>query len=253
MSLAPVGPLVSSTMCRFSLVLSVPCIWLQLDPSSKNQSLSHGLRSGENLWGPCSSVYKESLDGVYLCCNSEDYAEEFQQDINRYTPVDRWDQLAEPGDGPEERLEKAGDEEELPHAHYPEDYVVEITRLHSRFTRLLRGPRLRRLAEADGSRHHRHYLHQANLRTYQLLPYGVDVLIAAGQPQSTGPVELSRQIEELKGVLDTLTGEQDWARSRTITHAATIARLGTEPRTRHTGPGYWHQSKLPIPSWPAAS
>jgi hypothetical protein len=43
---------------------------------------------------------------------------------------------------------------------------------------------------------------------------------SAGQPQSTNPVELSRQIEELKGVLDTLTRERDWALSRAITHAA---------------------------------
>jgi hypothetical protein len=55
---------------------------------------------------------------------------------------------------------------------------------------------------------------------------------SAGQPQSTNPVELSRQIEELKGVLDTLTRERDWALSRAITHAATIALLRTEPRTR---------------------
>ena len=88
-----------------------------------NQSLTHGLRSGENLCGPCRSVYEEWLDGVYLRCNSEDYAEEFQQDIHRYTPVDRWDQFADPGDGPEERLERAGNEEKLPYAQYPEDYV----------------------------------------------------------------------------------------------------------------------------------
>jgi hypothetical protein len=56
---------------------------------------------------------------------------------------------------------------------------------------------------------------------------------SAGQPQSTDPVELSRQIEELKGVLDTLTRERNWARSRAITHAATIARLGTEPAGLH--------------------
>jgi hypothetical protein len=55
---------------------------------------------------------------------------------------------------------------------------------------------------------------------------------SAGQPQSTDPVELSRQFEELKGVPDTLTRERDWARSRAITHGRHDRTLGTEPRTR---------------------
>jgi hypothetical protein len=46
---------------------------------------------------------------------------------------------------------------------------------------------------------------------------------SAWQPQSTVPVELSRRIRELKDVLDTLTRERDWARSRAVTHAATIS------------------------------
>jgi hypothetical protein len=33
---------------------------------------------------------------------------------------------------------------------------------------------------------------------------------SAEQPQSTDPVELSSQIEELKGVLDKLSRERDW-------------------------------------------
>jgi hypothetical protein len=87
-----------------------------------SQSLAHGPQSGESLCGTCRRVYEEWLGGVYFRCSEEDYAEEFQRDIHRYTPADSWDQFADPGDGPEERLERAG-QEEPPHAQYPEDYV----------------------------------------------------------------------------------------------------------------------------------
>jgi hypothetical protein len=69
---------------------------------TRGRSLPHGC-------GPCRRVYEGWFDGVYPRHGGEDY-QTFMED-----------QFADPGDGPEERLERGGEDDDL--ARYPEDYV----------------------------------------------------------------------------------------------------------------------------------
>jgi hypothetical protein len=76
---------------------------------TRERSLPHVPQSGENLCEPCRGVYESGWMGLTPARAAK---------ITRSSC-----KFPDPGDGPEERLERAGEDEYLPHARYPEDYV----------------------------------------------------------------------------------------------------------------------------------